>query len=205
MMDNRIQRITTRIATVTACVVVSWFSGCQSLTSPDAGTTGGRMDPYRTTEADRGSHKANMPALLEYSDRVAEALVRQLADIEQIKNAPRPSVLELGNLRNLSRTPTQDFELIQHRIRGHLLASDFVPPRFKIVENASRMDRELRRVDAHGSDQTARYDADDIYLLTGDFFESARDNSRRYYFEFKLVHLASRSILMLEQFDWAQR
>lgn len=180
------------------------LGGCQP-TPPAPGATGGRMDPYRSTVSDRKSHKASMPALYEFSDQTAASLARELVDIDEIKNAAEPVVLELGDLRNMTETPTQDFEQIQHRIRGHLLGSTLVRRHFRIVESAARMDRELRRVDAEGAERTARYDPNITYQLIGDFFESRRDPIRRYYFEFKLVHLASRAIAFHQQFDLTQR
>lgn len=180
------------------------LGGCQP-TPPGPGTTGGRIDPYRTTGADRGAPEAHMPALLEYSDQVAAALARDLCKIDEIADAANRPVLELGDLYNKTATPTQDFELIQHRIRGHLLGSTLMKNNFTVVESAARMDRELKRVDAQPPDQTARYAAGDTYLLMGDFFETNRGPTRRYYFEFKLVHLASRRIVFHDEFDLAQQ
>ena len=95
-------------------LVVLLTIGCQA--PPPRGNTGARMDPYRATASDRASPKASGQALWEYSDQVVEKMARDLATIEQIRSAPRRVVLELGDLRNRTNTPTSDFELIQHRI-----------------------------------------------------------------------------------------
>ena len=173
--------------------------------APVRGTTGGRIDPYRTTAADRGSHKALMPALLEFCDQTAESLAAQMVEIDRVGQTDGKLVLELGDLRNLTNTPTQDFELIQHRLRGQLLKSRLIKAHFNIVEGVARMDREQNRVTAGQGEGTQVYDADETLILIGDFFESDRDEVRRYFFQFKLVHLASRTIELDETFDLAQR
>ncbi|MAE64649.1 MAG: hypothetical protein CMJ18_10320 [Phycisphaeraceae bacterium] len=193
-----------RFSSGTVVIVALALIGCRT-SPPDPGTTGGRIDPYRTTSADRASTDASMPALYEYSDVTAEALVRSLAELDEVKSATQPLVLELGGIENHTGTPTGDFELIQHRLRGAVRRSQIARKHFIFVESTARMDSELRRVDADGPDLTSRYPADRIYLLVGDFFESARGRTRRYYFEFQLLHLSTRRIIFNEPFDLAQR
>ena len=172
---------------------------------PDRGTAGGRRDPYRTTASDRVSDKASMPALYELSDRAAESLVRELTQIDPIRGSSKPLTLELGDLRNMTNTPTLDFELIQHRLRSHLRRSRLFRKYFNIVENIQRMDREATRVTGGDTRTTDRYSADSTYVLLGDFFESRRGNHRRYYFEFKLVNLATRELVWGDEIDLAQQ
>lgn len=180
-------------------------TGCRS--GPPRDTTGGRIDPYRTTDADHASSSASGAALWEYSDRVAESLVRDLSELDRIRTAPTRVVLELGNLRNRTNTPTGDFELIQHRIRGKIRKSRLIRDHFLIVDDPQRMDSEKQRIIGGGDDSTgtARYKAEETYVLMGDFFESRRGLTRRYYFEFKLTHLASRELIFNESYDLAQR
>ena len=180
-------------------------AGCRS--GPPRGTTGGRIDPYRTTAADRESSSASGAALWEYSDQVAEALARDLSDLDQIRAAPTRVVLELGDLRNRTNTPTGDFELIQHRIRTRLTKSRLIRDHFIIVDDPHRMDSEKRRLIGSdtGDTGTARYKPEDTYVLLGDFFESRRGSTRRYYFEFKLTQLASREMVWDSSYDLAQQ
>ena len=180
------------------------LAGCRT---PDTGTTGGRFDPYRSTDADVASNRASMPALLELSDQTVEKLALELAGIGPVRGADTRLILELGDLRNLTGTPTQDFELIQHRIRGRLTNSDVINRYFDFVEGAARMDGQLERIMAGrkpSDDATARYDPEVTYVLIGDFLEADRGPARRYYFDFKLVHLASRKIVFHKDFDLAQ-
>lgn len=186
--------------------------GCE--TAPAAiGGSGGRIDPYQTTKADRRSNRASIPALLEFCDQVAEDLAVQLADIPEIADAQYRQVLELGSIDNKTRTPTTDFMQIQRRLRSKLLKSRLIRDNFKIVESRRRMDRELSRVQGqdedllqeHTSPQgTATYDAGSTYVLQGDFYESIRGDRRQYYLNFKLTNLGSREIVFDSDFDLGQ-
>jgi hypothetical protein len=187
--------------------------GCAS--APE-GSTGGRIDSYRTTDSDRNSSSASIPALLEYSDTVSQALAQEITSIPDIENAPTRCVLELGSIANKTSTPTGDFEQIRARIRGQIFQSKLIKGRFMIVEARDRMDSELNRVNGDsgqkdllnegtgGSAGTAKYDPKITYVLQGDFFESNRGDRRQYYFEFKLTNLATREIVFNKSFDLAQ-
>jgi len=188
------------VAAAAACALLA-LPACRSRTPQ--GDTGGRIDPYRTTAADRASASASGPAMLEFSDQVAESLARDLASIDRIRSTPQRVALELGDLNNRSNTPTADFEMIQHRIRGRLLQSRLIRDHFIIPDDPQRMDREQQRLGGDGA--TARYSPDMTYVLLGDFFESRRQSTRRYYFEFKLTHLASRELVFSQSYDLAQQ
>ncbi len=90
------------------------FFGCQTVPQ---GQSGGRIDPYRSTEADRESNQASIPALLEFCDVTAQRLAQDLCQIEELQ-APAPGItpgitpkvtLELGDLYNKTRTPSNDY------------------------------------------------------------------------------------------------
>ena len=158
------------------------------------------MDIYRTSDADRASRSAHAPSLWEFSDLVAEALISDLTQIDRIRRKSTRAVLEMGDLKNRTNTPTADFEAVQHRIRGKLLTSRLVRDHFMIVEEAARVDAQ-----ADGAlGGTDLYDPDDTFLLLGNFYESGRDDTRRYYFEFSLVHAASREIVDNWHYDLGQ-
>jgi len=190
------------VAAVAALGAATSIAGCQS--GPPQGSSGGRIDPYRSTAADRASSSASGPALLEFSDQVAMALARDLTSIDRIRSSPQRVALELGDLNNRTNTPTSDFEMIQHRIRGQLLKSKLIRDQFLILVDPQRMDREQQRLSGTEG-PTARYSPEQTYVLMGDFFESRRGRTRRYYFEFKLTHLASREPVFNEFYDLAQQ
>ncbi len=90
-------------------------------TPPPGGSTGGRVDPFRTTKGDRWSNAASMPALLEFSDQVTDMLAVELCDVAEVKATPTKKVLYLGDIRNVSRTANNDFVIIQRRVRDRLV------------------------------------------------------------------------------------
>jgi Peptidoglycan-synthase activator LpoB len=175
---------------------------------PDRGSTGGRIDPYRTTDSDLGSQQASIPALLEFTDRTAEELAQDLAALPEINAAaPDRATLELGDILNKTRTSTTDFELIQKRLRGALQRSQLVRSKMRIVESRSRIEAERERVNADPTTNaggSAKYDPKFTFVLQGDFYEAKRGDRRQYYFEFKLTNLQSREIVYLNQFDLGQ-
>ena len=189
--------------TVLAAIALAGITGLGIGCTPD-GTTGGRIDPYRTTDADRRSSRASMPSMLEFSDEVAQSLAYDLVNIPEIQQSPEKVVLELGDLQNNTTTPYSDFMLIQRRVQNQLLSSDVIRNQFILVEGPARMDVEKQRVTAD-STSSARYEAGKTYMLMGDFFESNRGSDvRRYYFNFKLVNLQTRQIVFVHDYDLGQ-
>ena len=81
--------------------VAGLLVGCSSTPT---GSTGGRIDSYRTTDSDRVSRKANIPSLLEFTDQVSQELAAQLASIPEIRTAETRQVLELGSIQNKTQT-----------------------------------------------------------------------------------------------------
>ena len=191
-------------AMVLCCMVVA---GC----SVPGGKTGGRMDIY---ESDRKlDDKASMPALYQFCDETAEKLALELSQIPEVKSATTRLVLELGGLNNKTRTSTTDFEMIEKRLRGQLTQSNIVTDNFVVVISRRRMDRELDRIQGREEDLlqegettgTHKYDPKITYVLLGDFYEARRSGSLRYFFQFTLTNLASRSIVFQKSYDHAQK
>ncbi|GIK19559.1 MAG: hypothetical protein AMXMBFR77_18150 [Phycisphaerales bacterium] len=212
MNHNRdIRRLTRGTAVLTCASLLAVSIGACESSPPrrETGDSGGRINPYATTPADRSSSAANAASLWEFSDQVADALAARIAQIPEIRDAPYKVVIELGDIENMTNTPRQDFELIQRRLRGRLLTSDTVTAKARFVEGARTMDREKDRVQAGGGagGMTDRYDERLTYVLRGSFYESTRGGGQvsRYYFEFNLVNLQSRDIVFNESFDLAQQ
>lgn len=203
------QQRTTTQRWLVGCTLAGVLSMGGCVANQSVGDSGGRINPYASTGADRASTDASMPALWEYSDQVAQALAKRINEIPEIANSPSKVIIELGSIENQTNTPRSDFELIQRRLRGRLLHSDYVTSRVRFVESVQSMDAERRRVlgeDPYtNSGQTNRYDTNATYVLRGAFFESDRSSTRRYYFEFNLVNLQSRDIVFNESFDLAQQ
>lgn len=204
--------MTATTLSIAGLLAASVVTGCAR--NQSVGQSGGRINPYASTRGDEVSTAASMPAMLEYSDQVAEALVRQLGTIPAIAGSPTRVVVELGAIENQTDTPRSDFEFIQRRLRSKLINSDIAAANMKFVEGVQSMDAEARRVRGGETDplqrdyaggQTDRYDPASTYVLRGGFFESRRSETRRYFFEFNLVNLQNREIVFNEAFDLAQQ
>lgn len=194
-----------RLLLACAAITCAMAVGCESPPKVSQGNTGGRLDPYQSTGADRASGSALIPALLEFSDKTAQRLAADIAGIREITGSDTKVVLELGGINNQTRTSTGDFELIQRRVRGQLLASRMLREHFLVVDNRVRMNLEQERVQADGeAGATAKYDPKITYVLLGDFFEANRGGRRQYYFEFTLTNLASRAIVFHSDYDLGQ-
>lgn len=207
-----------RRATTTTTFMLAGLLATATLTgcthNRDVGQSGGRINPYATTRGDEVSTSASMPAMLEYSDQVAEALARRLSNIPRIAQSPTRVIVELGAIENQTNTPRSDYEMIQRRLRSKLINSDIASANMKFVESVQSMDAEARRVRGgetdplqrdYGGGQTDRYDPAHTYVLRGAFFESNRGDTRRYFFEFNLTNLQDREIVFNEAFDLAQQ
>lgn len=194
--------------------------GCSS--TPDAvNVHNGRLDdPYESTQSDQASTKASIPALLEFADKTAESLAEQISSLPHVQQrydvvtkTQGRLILEMGSIDNQTRTPSSDFELIQRRLRSHLMRSKLIKSKFMFVEGRARAERDVTRIQGGNAGdllqegnagQTNQYANNDTYLLLGDFLEANRGNRRQYYFNFKLVHAQTREIVFDEAFDLGQ-
>lgn len=171
-------------------------AGCES--------KGGRIDSYEVTDAGLASGKAYIPALLEFGDKTGQQLAQEIAAIPQAQESSERLILELGSIDNRTQTSTNDFELIQRRLRSQLMKSDVVRREFMIVEGRQRMDAELRRVAGPEFGTAERYDPAKTYVLQGDFLEAQRGDRSQYFFNFKLTNLATRELVFDSDYDLAQ-
>jgi hypothetical protein len=184
--------------------------------SPPKGDAGGRIGGDVTTEADRRSSGANIPSMLEFSDRVVEQLAQDVSEMPEIRDAPTKVVLVLGDLQNKTATPTTDFELLGRRIRANINTSRFFRDRFMIVEDRARAERLRDRVVAperpraslddkpKAQGGVAGYDEEITYTLNGDFIEANRGNRRQYFFNFSLMQLSTGRVVFEKPYDLGQ-
>ena len=194
------------------CLSVIVLSSC----GPEKGNTGGRMDPSSSTRADELDQAISAPTLIEYSEKVAEALVDRIASIEEIKNSPTKVVILIGALENRTHTPAGDFYIAQRRVLAELTNSDIVRAEADILEAPETMNAQRERLgppdlpdrlnEGTATSQGVHYDPEITYLLNGFFGESTRSGGvRSYYFsEMTLTHLASNRRVFLHEFDSSQ-
>jgi len=193
------------------------FMGLAACQQAPRGDSGGQMDPFERTRVDARSPQADTVNLYEFSDRVGEALASRIADIDELTTRSSKAVIELGSIKNDSpSTPSSDFSLIQRRVFTKLVNSNVVRKHADIVERRSRVDRDIQDTRPNepdllderltNPDQSAVYDLDATYILTGTFGEISRGRDQKnYYFEMALTHAKSRRIVFVETFDSKQK
>lgn len=185
------------------------FAGCTAYGPP--GDRGGNVDVYNRTPTDARAPEADTVNLMEFSDRVGEALAARIASIDEIRNSPTKVVIELASIKNDSpTTPTSDFALIQRRVFAKLVNSDSVRRYADIVERKSRVDEDIAMTRGGGpvdpADVSDIYATRDTYLLNGTFGEIVRGTRQHsYYFEMTLTNAKRRTIVFTEQMDSKQR
>lgn len=173
---------------------------------PPQGNTGGRVDPYRSTPIDSGSFRASTVDLLQFSDQVGQALAARIGRVPEIYGAPDRVFIELGELQNLTNTPTSDFLIMRRRIFAALVNSDAVTRHAAILESPEVMDHQRGRLGPDGRPEADRNDPRATYVLQGYFGELTRGDGLQsnYYYEITLTNLQTRQIVFTEQFDAKQ-
>ncbi|MEZ6318259.1 MAG: hypothetical protein R3B49_05810 [Phycisphaerales bacterium] len=181
------------------------LAACANPGPPPRGDSGGRIDPYRSTSVDAGSGAANTVDLLQFSDKVGQAIAMRIASVDEIAGSPEKVVIEMGDIENKTYTPTSDFEIMRRRVFTGLVNSSAVSRLADIVEAPEVMDAQRGRF-ANDPGQTDRYGTRQTYLLQGYFGELTRGGGAQsnYYYEMTLTNLQSRRIIFAEQFDSKQ-
>ncbi|MEO1129540.1 MAG: hypothetical protein AAFX05_07515 [Planctomycetota bacterium] len=180
------------------------LGACRSDPPPD-GNRAGRIDPYRSTEADRAAPEASSVVLLEFADQVSQQLAVRLANVPEIQDAPTKVVVEMGAIENETYTPTSDFRRIRRSIFLNMVNSDVITNVADIVESPELMDEQARRLAPQDMEPVgARYDPDIVYVLQGSFGEIRRGGDSTYIFDATVTHLASRRLVFAEQYTSKQ-
>lgn len=195
-------RRTLAIAAVSTSVLA--LAACETGPAP-RGNTGGRVDPYRSTDIDARSGGANTVDLLQFSDSVGRALAARIANVDEIANSPERVVIEMGDIENKTYTPTSDFEIVRRRVFASLVNNGPVSRLADIVEAPEVMDAQRDRF-ATDHATTDRYGTRTTYLLQGYFGELSRGGGAQsnYYSEMTLTNLQTRRIVFVEQLDTKQ-
>lgn len=179
--------------------------GCASTPRAPAGSTGGRMDPMRSTVGDLNSSRASAPAMLEFSDQVVQSFARDAVGLPEVASVGGDDrhVLALGALENRTGTPDSDFDLISTRIRSRMVGSTLIRSKFRVIQDPNVTDRDRAYLSGR-TDGVDRYDPATTWVLQGQFYESNRGSTRRYYFTFSLTNLATNEIVFVSDYDLGQ-
>lgn len=206
MIIHRIVRMAGIVMLALAGLVL--ITGCRT---PNQGTNSGRVDPYRTTSAERHSGLPLPAAMMEFSDEVAQQLAQDLAQLPHVRNAPAGEqvIVLVGDIENKTgNVSSSEFELLRSRLRSQLLGSRHVTDRVRFVERRRRMSNiaERERVASDGFyADPADYDPRMTFALNGDFMRIHRGDTNQYYMEFMLVHFATNDIVFSKSYDLKQQ
>jgi hypothetical protein len=166
-----------------------------------------RRDPYGSTPAEGNSPEILPNSLMEFSDQFPQRLVQRLAAIPEIANSSKPVTVIMGDLNNKTQiVSSNDFEMVQHRIRANLVNSDFVSKHMIFVENRARMGALAGRegVGTPGTSGPPPYDPETTFTLNGDFYRIARGDTSLYYMEYTLVNFKSNRLVFSDQYPSKQ-
>ena len=169
----------------------------------------GRVDPYETTRAEKGSSQVLPVALLEFADQVPERLTQDLYDLPMIRENTGRVLVLLGDFDNRTRNvPTSDFELAAQRIRNRLINSELASGKLRFTEKRRRIERLADEEMVQNADGTPvgapAYDAATTYVLTGDFDRLNRGDTNLYYMQFQLVNAGNNEIVFSDSYEVKQ-
>lgn len=184
------------------CIGEAALIGCDS---PPPGRSSGRVDPAYTTRSERQSPKVLPAALMEFSDQVPQELIQDLVDIPVIRDSPDRITVVMGDINNKTQiVSSEEFELVQSRIRNNLLQSQYAREKIRFVQHSERV-AYWRDVEPQLPEVERRQlDADTTFILNGDFYRINRGSTNQYYMEFQLVHYATTEIVFSQRYDVKQ-
>ncbi len=168
----------------------------------------GRVEIGQTTKAERKSSRVQPAALIEFSDQVPRDLLQDLGVSPKLAGVDRPIVVLMGDLNNqTTRVGTEEFELVQSRIRSNLINSS-AQSQFVFLERRARVSRLAEREgvvnESTGTSQRAQLVGEATYLLSGDFYSVTRGDTNLYYMEFQLVNIASTELVFSNKYEIKQ-
>jgi hypothetical protein len=193
------------IAKAGVVVVVGTLAAVLGACTPPTGSTGGRVDPTRTTRAEAGSAQVLPASLFEFSDKVAQQLAADMKQVPALNGEFRQTVV-FGNLVNKTGVvPTSDFEAFRTRVRGSLMQSQNVLKNVRFVENKANVDANIRRETGRSADllgegrrnERAELDPANTYFLDGEMYRVDRGQAsvNLYMLSYTLTNMASGEII----------
>ena len=164
-----------------------------------------RVDPYRDTKDELRDGRALPAALLEFSDQAPDVLMANLPDAPVIKDSKERMTVIIGEMRNLSRTASTDFEVVTSRIRNALINDGRAREDLKFVEYRKRMNNigaQENIVGGQGTNQSGpkEYDGKTTLLMNLDINEVTRGDTVMYYMNVMLTHFNSNEIVFSDEY-----
>jgi len=195
------------LAAMTAALVIGTI-GCGSQ-RPPTGYSGGRIDPSITTPAEARDARILPVSLMEASDQWSRDLAQDLAELQEVGGAgsPRATVI-IGDIMNKTRiVGTDEFEVVQKRMRNNLLQSRYARGRIAWVENRARLAKLAAREGVGTVDNPAgpeAYDPRHTFTLNMDVYRIGRGPVNQYYMETQLVNFATNEIIFAKRYEVKQ-
>jgi len=191
------------------CLVTSalLLSACNAPPSSAQGASEGRVDTGAVTGAESRDPRVFAVTLTEFSDQVSRELVGDLAKTPEIQNLAGRATVVLGDLNNKTGIVTTDeFELVQARIRNNLLQSDYVRDQIRFTADRDRLGalRQREIGDVPDEQLATGLDPASTFVLIGDFYRIGRGRANQYYMEFQLVHFLDNAIVFADRYDAKQ-
>lgn len=202
---------TNRVFGLSATIGLLVLAGCA--TPPPEGRARGRVSPGETTDAELGTGQMVIADLDDASERMAEALMADLSDMQEneFKAADGQnyeSTLVFGDIANKTgNMPTTDFEVVRERMRSKLFGSREFKRHFRIIESRARWesvrDRELSDTDVtKSSDQHRKINAEHTFFLNGNAFRVSRGGTtNKFYMNFQLMRASDSEIVFNKDYE----
>ena len=182
-LTNHTPRLTVLLVVLLASAFV--IAGCSRRTTP------GRIGIGDTTPDAMRSSEVLPVVLIEFSDEMPQRFINDMHRIPQIRDADERVVVFIGDINNKTqRVATSEFEILQRRIRANLANSDLARDKLQFVEGRARM-RQLAQREGVADAGPAAYDAQNTFVMNGDFYRTSRGSENYYYLEITLTHLGS--------------
>lgn len=183
------------------CCSVALFA-CEA--PPPTGDSSGRLGSGVTTPAEMRSGQMYLADLNEASDRVAEALMKDLNDLAENEFKQDGQAYEVtlvyGDIANKTRNmSTQDFEIVRERIRDTLMGSKEFRRHFRVVESKARY--ESLRAREHGDQGGRELNPGFTYFLNANVFSAERGDTRQFYMNFQLLRDSDAEIVFTKKYE----
>lgn len=205
-----------RSSTLTLAALAAAFALAGCTYSGPPGRSDGTFGSDTRIPGESRDPAANPVSLLNFADQVSQAISARVSNINEITTRQTKPVIALGNIRNTTRTSSQDFEAIRRRVFVGLVNSN-VSRYADMVERVEIIDEQTRRLAPQPSrdllderrtepPQGPRYSPADTYVLQGEFSELIRGGgaTSTYIFDATLTHLGSGRIVFAEQYEFKQ-
>lgn len=188
-----------------------FFVGLAACSLSGCGPQGGRVSVYEDAPGEMKSSQMPTRDLIEASDRVAEAFISDVNRLsDQDWDGYRVNMI-MGDIQNKSGAMrTEDFELVQHRIKDTLMGSSMFRDNVKVISDKRRTDDLNRRQGVGTNDDpmqegssrgSSSLNPEYTFFLIGDAYGSHRSDVHLYYISFTLLRAGDREEVFSKRYE----